>query len=167
MKNKNLLIGVGAVVVLLLVGGGFLFLNKSKNASSQTNSTANVDTGSVQTLSPSDIGLALTATSDKQKVQFSVAKLSGIKAISYELTYEADSTASEKEEGADARVQRGITGDAQMKSGDSKYTSPWLDLGSCSRNVCRYDTGVDSVDLVLKITKDNGQVYQAEQKLNL
>lgn len=164
MKNKNALIGIIVVVVVIIAGGGFFLLNKSKSNNSTANTTVNQTSATVGTRSPKDIGLTLSASPDNKKVQFSVDNLSDITAISYELTYQADSTLSEKQEGADATVQRGITGDAKLTSGS--YTSPWLDLGTCSSGTCHYDTGVTSVDLILKVTK-GGKDYQVEQKLSL
>ena len=88
-----------------------------------------------------------------------------IKSIEYELTYEANSTAQEKSEGAQARVQRGITGQANITSGTSNYQSTWLILGSQSANVVRYDTGVTGVSITLKITKTDNKIYQAQDSL--
>lgn len=168
MKTKNLIIILAVLIIVVGLGGGyFLFARKSNNTTSQqTQQSQGQDMENVQTLSPDDIGLSLSASDDNKQVQFKISKVQGIKSIEYELTYEADATAQEKEEGADAQVQRGITGDATIDINDSSYTSPWLDLGTCSSGTCHYDTGVTSVDLVLKVTKD-GKVYQVEKKLDL
>jgi len=166
LKNRSLLIAGGVLVFFLVLGGGyFLFVHKAPGAS-VANQTDNQDTGPLK-LSPNDIGLTLSASPDKKRVKFAINKLDGINGVEYQVTYEADSTAQEIAEGGDKRVDRGITGDSKINTGDSSYESPWLDLGSCSKNICRYDTGVNSVDMVLKITKDDGKVYEVEQKLSL
>ena len=167
MKNKNLVIGIAVVLILVVLGGGYFLFAKKSGSSSTQQSTQGQDSMTAQTLDPEAIGLSLTATSDKKKVQFKISKLQGIKSIEYELTYQANATAQEKAEGSDAQVQRGITGDAKINSGDSSYDSPALDLGTCSSGTCHYDTGVTSVDLVLKVTKTDGKVYQVEKKLDL
>jgi hypothetical protein len=164
MKNKQLVI-ILVVLVIIIGAGGFYFLNH-KSAPAQEEETANTQ-DVVQTLSPEQLGLTITPKSDMKAIKFSISKASGIKSIEYQATYEADSTAEEKGEGGDARVQRGITGDATLEGGKSSYESPWLDLGSCSRNVCRYDKGVESVDLTLKIVKLDGKTYQVEKKTDL
>jgi hypothetical protein len=120
----------------------------------------------ISTLTPKQLGLSLSASSNKEQVQFTVTNLSGIQSIEYELTYEADSTADEIAQGGNPRVDRGITGNANLVSGSATYTSPWLDLGSCSSGTCHYDTGVNSVDLTLKITKNDGSISQAQQTLS-
>lgn len=163
MKNKNLLIAVGVVLfVLIALGGFYVFANRSveepKEEASET---------LVKTIKPEEIGLTMEITPDKKKVLFKIAKAQGIESIEYELTYEADSTAQEQSEGGEPRVQRGITGEADIESGASSFESEELDLGSCSRNVCRYDTGVDSVDMTLKLTKDDGNIYNVEDSLEL
>lgn len=142
-----------------------MFFNSQSGKSSNLSPTPiNIN---IENISPEELGLTMKASPDKQKVQFAIARMSDIKAVSYELTYEADSTDAERSEGSEDRIPRGITGEAEFESGSSKYTSPWLDLGSCSRNVCKYDKGVEKVDLILKITKDNNKVYQAETSLEL
>ena len=164
-KDKKVLIVAGVVVVVvLLVGGYFLIANKSKSKpADDTGITEQV----AETLAPDKIGLTMEANSSGKAVRFAISKADGIKSIEYQLTYEADSTAAEQSEGGEARVQRGITGEALIKSGQSTYQSEWLDLGSCSKNVCRYDSGVKSVTLTLKVVKDDGKVYQVEKTLEL
>lgn len=163
-KNRNILIIFG-VVVLLILGAGIYFV--ASNNSQQTTTQQSFVSNSVQTLSPSAIGLKLEASPNKKKVRFTIAKASDIKGIEYELTYEADSTAQERSEGSNARVQRGITGQENIKAGSSTYQSSWLILGSQSANIVRYDTGVNSVNIILKITKTNNKVYQVQDSLNL
>lgn len=150
------------IAILVLVSGYLLFAGKSKPeeevvAQDQT----------VQTVSAEELGLTLTAKPDKKAVKFAISKLEGIESIEYELTYEADSTAAEQSEGGEPRVQRGITGEAEIDSNDNTFESEWLDLGSCSKNVCRYDSGVESVSLTLKIGKADGKILQATEDLEL
>lgn len=166
MKNKNIVIVLAVVVILAVLGGGYFLFAKKSSSSSKNQTQQTQDSMNAQTLDPDAIGLSLSATPGNKKIQFKISKLSGITAIEYELTYQANATAQEKAEGSDAQVQRGITGDAKINSGDSSYSSPSLDLGTCSSGTCHYDTGVTSVDLVLKVTKD-GKVYQVEKKLDL
>lgn len=159
-KRNNQII-VGVVVVLLLVSGFLIFGGKSKAKPQDTTQDQ-----TVQKISADEIGLSIEPKSDKKAVKIKIEKASDIKSIEYELTYEADSTVQEISEGGESRVQRGITGDGKI-DGKSVYESEWLDLGSCSKNVCRYDTGVKSVSLTLKIIKNDGKIYQAEKSLDL
>jgi len=164
LKKRNNQIAIG-IVILVIIGllGFFFFSGGSKGKTEEKQSVE----ATVQNLNPADIGLKMAATPDKKKVKFSISKASDIKSIEYQLTYEADSTAEEKSEGGEDRVQRGITGESAIKAGDSSFQSDDLDLGSCSKNVCRYDTGVKSVDITLKITKNDGKVYDVQDSLAL
>jgi hypothetical protein len=161
-KDRKVQIGAGIVAVLLLVTGFLVFGNRSTPQEEPESQEQGV-----QSISPEELGLKLTARDDGKAVKFEVGKASDIKSLEYELVYEADSTQQEISEGGEPRVQRGITGESEIESGKNTYESEWLDLGSCSRNVCRYDTGVDSVTLTLKITKGEGKVYQSEDTLEL
>ncbi|HVF69743.1 MAG TPA: hypothetical protein VNA13_04240 [Xanthomonadales bacterium] len=161
-KQRKVQIVAGVVAVLLLITGYLLFAGKSK-----TEEEPVVQDQTVQSISAEELGLKLTAKPDGKAVKFEITKVEGIKSLEYELTYEADSTAQEQSEGGEPRVQRGITGDAEISSGKKTYESEWLDLGSCSRNVCRYDSGVESVSLTLKLNNAEGKIYQAEKSLEL
>ncbi len=165
-KNKTVIIVLGVIVGLGILAGGYAIFASRANSQSQ-NDDQSMNEQVVQKMKPDEIGLKMEATPDKKKVQFTVGKADGITSMEYQLTYEADSTAEEQREGGDARVQRGITGEATIKDGESSYTSQWLDLGSCSKNVCRYDTGVHSVTVTLKIVKSGGKVYEVDKKLDL
>lgn len=146
-------------MVLLVVSGYLVFGGKSKTETDETSQDQ-----SIQTISAEELGLTITPSSDKKKVKFGIEHPQGIKSIEYSLTYEADSTSQEIEEGGEPRVQRGITGETEIKTDSKPYESEFLDLGSCSKNVCRYDTGVNSVELTLKIVKSDGKTYQSEKK---
>jgi hypothetical protein len=164
LKNRTVQIALGVVLLVLVgLGGFYVIANKTQTKTQDQTSTEGV----VQTLKPEEIGLSLEVSPDKKKVKFKIEKASDIKGIEYELVYEADSTAQEKQEGGDETVQRGITGQADIKSGESSYESDWLDLGSCSKNVCRYDTGVKKIDITLKLTKSGDKIYSVTDTKDL
>lgn len=167
LGNQKVLMGIGAfVLIIILAAGGFFFLSKTKTQQNQAE-TQTQQVAVIQTLTSEDLGLTFSASDDKKQVRFSISKLDDIKLIDYEIKYEANATDAELAEGADTRLQRGITGEAKIDHSKTSYDSPMLDLGSCSRNVCHYDKGVTSVKLTLKLTKGNGKVYQAESTLTL
>jgi hypothetical protein len=159
LQKNAIIIGIVAFLIVAIGGGAFAFV--SSRAASNADEEEMVDTTVVETLDPETLGLSITAKPDKKAVKFTIEKAADIKTVEYQLTYEADSTAQEKAEGGDDRVQRGITGEAAISGGKASYESEWLDLGSCSRNVCKYDKGVESVDLTLKIIKKNGKTYES------
>jgi hypothetical protein len=165
-KNKNLYIIIAAaVVVLLVVGGYLLFGNKAAKTTDQTD-VSDMSLDDAIRLSPSDVGLELTATASKKQVKFVLSNASGINRIEYELSYEADS-AGGKDDESGGRITRGVAGEDVIDSDQAMYESKLLDLGSCSSGTCRYDKGVTSVHLLLKLTKSDGKIYQVEQDLDL
>lgn len=163
--NKKILTISGIVVLLLILVAGFYFLStKSKTSTSTKESTETI----VLNLSPEDIGLRLVTSSDKKKVKIVIDNVSNIKDFSYEITYDADIPASELAAGEEGgKVERGFSGEEIIKSGQTSYESKYLDLGSCSRNVCRYDTGVTEVKIMMKVVKKDEKIYKVEDSIKL
>src|ERR1700722_3555922 len=105
LKKRKFQVILGIIVLVIIAAGAFFFI--SANSNSKSDEDLPVDVNNVQTLSPSAIGLKLEASSDDKKVRFTISNASDIKSIEYELIYDANSTAEEQSEGAQARVQRG------------------------------------------------------------
>ena len=153
MKDKRILIGIIAAVVLLLAGGAYFVTNRNAN-------TEEDEFGSLEeempSLKPEEIGLEMEALRGNQQVIFTLTKPEGITAVEYELIYFA-------EDGQ----QRAVIGTIEEEDlSGSEIASKPLDLGSCSSGVCKYDKGVEKVDLLLKVTKD-GKDYQVKAQLSL
>jgi hypothetical protein len=164
LKNTNVQIILGVLIIIaVLVGGYFVIAGTAK----KPKPVAQEEDLTVHTLSPKAIGLTMEAKPNGSAIKFTIKKAAGIKTLEYQVNYEADSTYQERSEGGEARVERGVTGEADIEPGDSTYESPWIDLGSCSNNVCRYDKGVKKVDLTLKIIKTDKKIYQVEDSLKL
>lgn len=157
MNNKNTIIAVLVILIVAAVGGGY-FLTKN-SAKKPVTQQPQQQEEAIATLNPQDIGLEFTSLSDNKIVTFVIKNPKGISAVDYEITYDAKT--------ADGVVPRGIIGHIDVKPKDSEVKPENnIDLGSCSSGKCKYDTGVTSVKLVLKIIKD-GKTYQTEQILDL
>ncbi len=168
MNNKKLLLIIGGIVLLLfIIGGVLVFSTRSSNDSDSNNS--NVTTGeNIGTLKPSDIGLKLVLSSNNQKVRVVVDDISNIKSLEYDISYDADIPASELAPGeTGGKVERGFSDEAKITSSQSRYESKDFDLGSCSRNVCRYDTGVEEVRIIMKVIKKDGKVYEVKDSVEV
>lgn len=154
--NKYKIIILIILGMLILFGGGYYILIGSKS-SSMNQTTQTVPTPEViPTINPDDLGLKLTARSDGKAVKFEISNIKDIESIEYELTYLAK-----------GNIPRGTIGSIEVQPSDTKIETKYLDLGSCSSGKCKYDEGVTSVKLVLKITKKDGSVYSAEKSLDL
>jgi hypothetical protein len=155
-KDNKILLIVGAVVLLLLVAGGaFALMGKGSKPQETVEET---EESAIPTLSKEELGLSMKLSPDNNKVMFQIDKAEDIKHIEYEITYDADSTEDES-----VKVPKGITGDEDVTG--SPFKTDFLVLGTCSKNVCRYDTGIEEIKLLAKITKKDGKVYQAEDTL--
>ena len=156
MKNNYLVIGLIVIVVLLLAGGGFYFVAGSKDNKQSPEPTPPVEE-IVPTISPEKLGLTVSARTDGKAVMFEIANAEGIAGIDYEISYEAE-----------GGIPRGAIGHLDgPQAGESSVETNYIELGSCSSGRCKYDEGVTSVKFTLKITMDNGDVFQAEKTLDL
>ncbi len=168
MNNQKLFIGFGILLVVLLLGGGLFIMSSGKKSSQSP--TPSAEQFMIEKLSPEDIGLELipkTLPNDGKQIKVIVSKVADIKHLAYEITYEADIPKSELPPGeTEGRVERGVgNDDVSINSSDKKYESKFLDFGSESKGVVRYDTGVTEAKIVMKVTKRDGKVYQVEDSV--
>ena len=149
MKNKKLLLAAGGLIIVLLVGG--LVLN---NKPTTPTATPSVQEQSIPSISAKDIGLTLDPGYDKQRVVMTVTKTDDLAVLNYELSYTSK-----------GGIPRGAIGTIPIKN-SGKAVVQEIPLGTCS-DVCHYDKDVSNIKLVLKVTKTDGKVYQAETTTNL
>lgn len=158
-KNRNLAIAGAVIIVLVVLAGGFLIfksLQSSQVSQQQTNSAPAPTETPIPSISPSDLGLTLTAGPGTKTVILKITNTQDIAAVNYELSYMATVNGSQ--------VLRGAIGDVAIKQKGQPLEES-ITLGTCS-DVCHYDTGVSQIKLTLKITKTNGMTYQSEISLN-
>ncbi len=162
VKDKRILIAI-IVVVILLVGGGVFVLSSQKSASTkQMTETSSGDTQQVLNMKMSDLGVTFTFRDDKKAAKFVVGKSDGIQAIEYIMSY--DAIPANPEEGGDSgTVNQAVFGTLPNDKGSNPWETEYREFGTCSSGHCRYDKVMSDIKLTLKITQDNGKVYQAEQ----
>lgn len=156
------MLGVFGGVIVLIAMGAFVVLGGRSQTSSKQPSSAQTTDQTIPTIKPEDIGLVFSATADKKYVKFVINKPDGIDSIDYDISYDAISDDGQT-------VNQGLTG--QLSKSDvqnSVLQTKNRELGTCSTGgKCRFDKGVKAVKLLLKITKNDGKVYQCEQNLML
>lgn len=157
LKNKKILAAIG-VIILLLIGGAVYVLSTRQNSSPKLQGEA-IEV--IPTIMPDEIGLEFVAKSDKKYVKFTINKPEGIEKVEYEITYDAVSEGN--------MVAQALAGDLTKDDAkDGKLGIDYRELGTCSTGgKCRFDQGVESVKLILKITKSDGKVFQTEKSINL
>lgn len=168
LKDKKVIGGI-VIVVLLLLGGAFMLLGK-RTSSNNVPTTPTMDV-QVEKISPEELGLKMEVGSDtsclvtrkNNQVKFTIDKASDIKNVIADLSYEADVPAAERLEGGNDRVVQSL--EVEKSPSGGKIDSGFKLLGTCSKNVCRCDTGVSAVDIILKITKTDGKIFEAKDTL--
>jgi len=151
-KDKKILIAI--VVALLVVIAVVLYFVFTRGGSS-FKTTQNPEEEAIlviPTIEPEEIGFDLSSGKQGKTVILEVAKTDGLEVVEYTLSYQ------------DAEgIERGAYGQLDL---DETPAIKEITLGTCS-DVCHYDEGVESVKIVLKITKTDGKVYQLEKTIDL
>lgn len=161
--DKKVLIAIVAVVVLLLIGGGFFFLSSRNNEPEEKKGFIQEE---LPKISAEDLGVEIIPSDDLKYIQFSVANLDDITHLEWEFTY--DAIAPDTGDGGGGLVTQGFGGESDIDSSESEFVSEKRELGTCSTGgKCRFDTGIERVDLILKVTKKDGKVYQADASKEL
>lgn len=150
--DKKIIIGIVAVLVLLLGLGGFLYF-KSQSSNTEESSEEEMSETIAKKVTSDEIGLTLTPAQNNQVIMMEITKLDGIESLDYEVTYDA------LENGE--TVQRGAIGTVEL-NGESTIERK-IDLGTCSKNVCKYDKGVESVKFILRINYADGSVGEVTE----
>jgi hypothetical protein len=153
LKDKRILviIGVAALALALIIGGVFLMMRNS-NSSQNAGQEAAPTEIPVLSLQPTDIGLTLVVAANMQKATMKIAKTSDITSVDYQLSYNAEVSGQS--------IPRGTIGHVDVKN-PGQVISQDMTFGTCS-DVCHYDKGITSVQLIVKVTKTDGKVYQVE-----
>lgn len=100
---------------------------------------------------------------DGNALVLNLKRTSSYDGISYELAYTSDPDEAvvlgnkileESDSGVSGVIERGVKGDIDTKEKKGEYEQEIL-FGSCSKNVCKYDKGVENGTLTLRIKKGN------------
>lgn len=156
LKDNKIIIAIVMVVILLFGGGYFIMGMRSSQPAQQQ---ANTDEEQVvQTLSPEAIGLDFQFRKDGNAAKLIIGKAAGIRSIEYQLSYQKNLNGEE--------VPEGLIGDIVI-TGESSVETEYREFGTCSSGVCRYDDVTSPIKVTLKITKEDGKVYQVEKSFDL
>jgi hypothetical protein len=169
LKDKRVVGGGIAFVVIFVVLVGLVIWRINSPATGGPTLSQD-ETTPVVKMNPEEIGLTLDAPQGKY-FQLTVSKLEGIEKLDWEFSYDADVAKDPDFPAADTEGQKigqSFEGHATKAdfTGDT-YTSLKRELGSCSKNICRFDTGIEKIDLVMKVTKSDGKVYQINDSISL
>lgn len=139
VKVNRLTAGLMAVILLVMIGGGVL----AKNYLAAKKTQLTVDLPEVDLIFEADGPYALLSPRrDGNALILNIKRVASYDAISYELAYTADG------------IDRGVMGNVDTSQKKGQYEQEIL-FGTCSKNVCKYDTGVENGTLTLHIKKDD------------
>lgn len=142
------------ILILLAVGWFFFLRNGTSSSPATVVPTPTVEVVPIQDLAETNpYGIDLTPRYDKKAVFLKITAFpKDLKTIEYELTYEA-------REGS-----RGVLGTINYQ-GEEKIRREIL-LGTCSKNVCRYDEGVEEVKLTAVFRGEKTEKFEGTFSLN-
>lgn len=163
MNSKYIFLG--AVVFFLLLGvGAILFLTKNKAGPQNVPVVSEQESlPKMKMLKTEDLEARFVPRPDKKAIFMEFGALEGVASLEYEVTYEAEVL----EKGETLKVTRGVgPSTIELEAHEKKIRREIL-LGSCSRNVCKYDQGVEEVEFVIKVNYENGELGTFQEKVSL
>ena len=153
MNNKRpMIIGAIIVLVVLLIGGS-LFLNKKTEEPTDKKNIAPTE-ATIPTVD-SSVKVDLKAVSAGKEVLLTVGAIpAGTTSIDYELSYNTE-----------AQGLQGVIGTMTVDGG-KKEVEKQLTLGTCSSGTCVYHKVEGKIQLTLKFSGDYGQkLYEKEHEI--
>lgn len=155
LKNKKTFLLL-IVLAALVIGGFFLFQKINANTVVEEVDLLFDPEGPYALLYPRRDGNALI---------LNLKRTTSYESISYELAYtskvneiKVSGNTIEEDEGRGGVIDRGVVGTIDTKERKGEYEQEIL-FGTCSKNVCKYDQGVENGTLTLRIKKKN-KVYK-------
>jgi hypothetical protein len=146
-KYKPYLIGVG--VLLLILGGIFWFVKGRRPAEPEEQPEQLAPEWSLEERPY----ITLTPREDGREFKLRIEGIKDTELVDYELVYFAND------------ISRGVTGTIELEGKTSAERD--LLLGSCSKNVCKYDENVTEGTLTLRFQNSEGQVRKYELAFHL
>ena len=139
MKKKLTIIFIILAVVLII---GAIFLVRARNRSQIDNDQAELSTV-LETLLIDRPYVSLIPRADGKEFTLEISRIKNVEIIEYELVYESEG------------LSRGVIGSIEISSGETKVSRKLL-LGTCSRDVCKYDEGIEQGSLTLRFRSSEG-----------
>lgn len=146
---KNRITAILIIVMIIFLVGIYVGYNKIVNRDNQQKVLEEVDLA----FDPEGPYALLYPRKDGNALVLNLKRTASYDKISYELAYVSQNTDVGVEAGSGG-IDRGVSGDINTKDKKGEYEVEIL-FGTCSKNVCKYDTGVENGTLTLHIQKGN------------
>lgn len=138
MKKNSLIISIVIVFLVLGVGGFLLLRDKPEEVEPEPEPEGVL----IETSLEERPYVVLIPRADGKEFTLEVERIKNAKTIEYELVYLANG------------LSRGVIGSIKLK-GETEVSRKLL-LGTCSRNICKYDEGVEEGTLTLRFRGEDG-----------
>ena len=150
--NKKMIILVGGVLASTIVIS-LVIMSVVKSLSAKPVKTAVKDEVIDLTLPEADTSILVTATSSKSKDNTVVLNASGlagkVSLVAYEMTYESSG------------LVKGVnSGSKPIETLGKDSFEREVYRGTCSKNVCKPDAGVNKISVVMEFTDGSGKKSQ-------
>ena len=139
--KKNLTVALIIIAILLIAIGAILMMRGRKTTETSNNNQQNQQT-TVETPLKERPFVSLTPRADGKEFTLDITRIKNTQTIEYEMVYDSQG------------LSRGVIGSVDLK-GEDKVQRKLL-LGSCSKNVCKYDEGVEQGTLTLRFRGSDG-----------
>ena len=139
--KKNLTVVLIVIAVLLIAIGAVLMMRGKKKTETSSENQQNQQT-TLETPLEDRPYVSLTPRADGKEFTLDITRIKNTQTIEYELVYESQG------------LSRGVIGSVDLKNEDKVQRK--LLLGSCSKDVCKYDEGVEKGTLTLRFRGSDG-----------
>jgi hypothetical protein len=152
-KRKSTIYFIGIVII---IGLALLILSSSRKTPVSGLPVEKIPPKkSISIITPEDIGLSLSKSTDDKKIVFEVTKIKDIASLDYNLTYASKD-----------RISRAVVVRLNDVNKTGVPVRQEILLGKCdSANACTYYQEVQDIKLVLNIVKVNGAKVQVKKTL--
>lgn len=143
--DKKYIIGFAVVFLVILIGGIVFVRGRSTDDGTQNETPAIVD--DIPSID-SSVKVDLKARADNHAVTLTVENIpQDIESLEYELSYTT----------ADGLPKGALAPSIKLKDGEHEKWTREVELGTCSRGVCKYDEGVTKISLTLIFNGESGK----------
>lgn len=132
------------ILGVLLLGAGGFFLLRGKKAPPSPDQTPGLEEIPRETPLEKRPYATLTPRTDGKEFTLTITGIKNAETVEYELVYLAEG------------LSRGVVGAIDLE-GEEKVIRKLL-LGTCSRNVCKYDEGIEKGTLTLRLRGSEGAI---------
>ena len=156
MKNKMILAGIVALLIVIVIAGSIFIKGTKKSVDEEVVVTTPEEQGIA--MKAEDIGLDLVSNTAGTEVVMTITDVSKFNSFEYDMNYEAIVDGE--------TVMQGATGSGDVEAGKSSIKRS-ITIGTCSSGKCRYDKGVTKISFILRLNLKDGQVGLVKKDLNL